>query len=323
MSPWHVWWQSQSDDAARIEVTDVNGSGDVRRADILTKFGWCIEVQHSPILAKTIHARENHWNGKVLWLVDAASEDRQVDFSIDRQWARLDGRWVHHLSTLVAVDDGASVWRFPPSVMRSAGEIRSNSSYVKRLDRDDFIRSWINADHAPFVKEPDTKWRKDAAKRAARSKADVELRERLALARALREQRQADLACEYQGQRSNLIHEEPEAAPTISVPPTVTPPHTPPERQYDMVVDIRDTAVPATRSGLPIVDWRKTDASRHPVTKLPAHTNRALACRDCARILTHGKGRLKCDAYWTPSTSTDIDPAWAACSVWQPAREEQ
>lgn len=69
----------------------------MRRADVLTPFGWCIEVQHSAIAAKTIRARENHWNGKVLWLVDAASSDRQVDFSIDEHRARLDGVWVHHL----------------------------------------------------------------------------------------------------------------------------------------------------------------------------------------------------------------------------------
>lgn len=320
MSPWHVWWQSQCSDPARIEVTDVNASGDVRRADILTKFGWCIEVQHSPILAKTIHARENHWNGRVLWIVDATSKDRQVDFSIDRQWARLDGTWVHHLNTLVAVDDGEGVWLFPASILRSAGELRSNSSYVKRFDRADFIKEWVNADDAPFFREPETKWRRDAIKRAARTKADVQLREQLAQARALREQRQADLVCEYQGQRSNLIHEESTAATPIPTPPTTPPPLAHPSRQYDVVVDIRDT--PDT-SDLRIVDWRKTDASRHPVTKLPAHTNRALACRDCARILTHDKGRLKCDAYWTPNTSTDINPAWAACSVWRPARKEQ
>lgn len=238
MSPWHLWWQSQADDAARIEVTDVNASGDVRRADIITGFGWCIEVQHSPIAAKTVRARENHWNGRVLWLVDAASEDRQADFSIDARWARLDGTWVHHLGTLVAVDDGESVWMFPASVMRSAGEIRSNAAYMKRLDRADFIQAWINGDTAPFAKEPQTKWRKDAIERVAQSRADIELREQRAHARALREQRQTEIVCEYQGPRANLIHEPP-AAPVA--PPPVTP-EPQQQRKADTVV-LRDTTI--------------------------------------------------------------------------------
>lgn len=318
MSPWHLWWQSQADDAARIEVTDVNASGDVRRADIVTGFGWCLEVQHSPIAAKTVRARENHWNGRVLWLVDAASDDRQADFSIDARWARLDGTWVHHLGTLVAVDDGDSVWLFPASVMRSAGEIRSSAAYMRRFDRADFVQTWINAHTAPFAGEPQTKWRKDALERVARSRADSQLREQLAHARALREQRQTEIVCEYQGPRTNLIHEQP-AAP-VTLPPPVAP-QPQPQRRVDVVVDLRDTS-PITTEPM-VITWRKTDASRHPVTKLPAHSNRGLACRDCARILEHSGGRLKCDAYWTPSTSTDINPAWAACSVWRPKREEQ
>ena len=88
-----------------------------------------------------------------------------------------------------------------------------------------------------------------------------------------------------------------------------------------MVVDIRDTVTepPVTR---PIIDWRKTDSSRHPVTRLPAHHNRSVACWQCARLVQHGQSRLKCDANWTPTTATDINPDWAACSVWLPHREE-
>lgn len=240
MSPWHLWWQSQADDAARIEVTDINASGDVRRADIVTRFGWCIEVQHSPIAAKTVRARENHWNGRVLWLVDAASDDRHADFSIDPRWARLDGTWVHHLGALVAVDDGESIWLFPASVMRSAGEIRSNAAYMKRFDRAGFIQTWINADTAPFAAEPQTKWRKDALDRIARSRADSQLREQMAHARALREQRQTEIVCEYQGPRTNLIHEQP-AAPVT--PPQPVAPQPQPQRQVDVVVDLRETTI--------------------------------------------------------------------------------
>jgi len=322
-SPWHFWWQSQTDDPSRVEVTDVNAAGDVRRADILTKFGWCIEVQHSGIAAGTVRARENHWNGKVLWLVDAASSDRRVDFSMDDRWARLDGPWVQHLSTVIAVDDGQYVWLFPWTVIRSGGQVASNTSYLRRFDHAEFIRDWINADGAPFTKEPSTKWRKDSLDRAARTREDIERREKAAQARMLREQREADLLCEYQGPRSNLIHEQPVPPPTMSpVSPTPPTPPAQPARRYEVVVDIRDTPPDPAPERLPITNWRKSDASRHPVTKLPGHTNRTLACRDCARLLAHDAGRLKCDANWTPSTTTDIDPSWAACSVWLPNRED-
>lgn len=321
MSPWHLWWQSQCADPVRIEVTDVNTSGDVRRADVLTPFGWCIEVQHSAIAAKTIRARENHWNGKVLWLVDAASSDRQVDFSIDEHRARLDGVWVHHLSTVIAVDDGEGVWLFPWSVLRFAGEVQSKSSYMRRLSHEQFIDTWINGHAAPFDREPQTKWRK-SAEHAKRNAAEREAREQLARQRALRELRQAEVSCEYQGPRANLIHEEPIATPEpVAAPEPLPPTPVQPERAYDVVVDIRDTVTepPVTR---PIIDWRKTDSSRHPVTRLPAHHNRSVACWQCARLVQHGQSRLKCDANWTPTTATDINPDWAACSVWLPHREE-
>src|SRR5574343_654376 len=112
---------------------------------------------------------------------------------------------MHHLSTLMAVDDGANVWLFPASVIRSAGEIRSTAAYMKRLDRLDFVRAWINAYDAPLPGEPETRWREDSRARTTRNSEDREVREQLARARALREQQQSEVVCEYQGPRSNLI----------------------------------------------------------------------------------------------------------------------
>jgi hypothetical protein len=54
---------------------------------------------------------------------------------------------------------------------------------------------------------------------------------------------------------------------------------------------------------------------------LPGSAAHNARCADCARLVAHSEGRLKCDAFWTPSPATDINPTWAACSVWQPRKD--
>lgn len=208
MSPWHIWWQQQCDTPDRIEYTHTDPGGDRRRADIVTLYDWCIEVQHSAIAPTTIRARENHWSGRVLWLIDAASADRRVDLSIDAESVRLSGDgWVAHLTTLIAVDDGAGVWLFPEFVARDGGELAASTDRVRCYTREEFAATWINATSAPFVREPKTRWRWDTARRRkVRSAAEAREREAAAEARIVAEM-QATYVCEYTGNEANLIHD--------------------------------------------------------------------------------------------------------------------
>lgn len=314
MSPWHMYWQSQCTDPDRIEYTHVDASGDRRRADILTPYGWAIEVQHSAIGPKTIQARQNHWNGLVLWLLDAVSTDRSLDFSTGRRTI-LTGQWVHHLTTLIAVDDGTTVHLLPPILRRSHGEVWTDE-VTWPMPREEFVGRFINAEQPPWTSAPRTRWRWDRAKRqdAQRQESNRVLRERQAF---LRMQREAltGYECEYSGDSpERLMHDTPDVVvdlrdpdpdPPQALQTLLAPPQAKPTIEWPQKV---------------APDWRKTDASRHPVTRLPAAAHNA-RCADCARLVAHSEGRLKCDAFWTPSPATDINPTWAACSVWQPRKD--
>lgn len=64
IGPWHLWWQN----LVRQEAVEVPRGP--HRADIVGNGGTVVELQHSPISAEDIQAREAHY-GNMLWLFDA------------------------------------------------------------------------------------------------------------------------------------------------------------------------------------------------------------------------------------------------------------
>jgi hypothetical protein len=64
IGPWHLWWQN----LVQMEFVEVVRGP--HRADIVGNGGVVIELQHSPISAEDIAARETHY-GDMVWLFDA------------------------------------------------------------------------------------------------------------------------------------------------------------------------------------------------------------------------------------------------------------
>lgn len=219
-SPWHIWWQQQADSPERMEYSHRNEAGDIRRADILTKFGWAIEVQHSAIKPQTARARENHWGGRVLWLINAASDDRPADVTVDRL-VRVTCGWVDRLRTLVAVDNGEDVWLLPPSGFRGRVDTEALASKCIRYRREEFVSSWVNGEALPLDGDVATPWTAERdRRRREQDRARSENAERLARAAARQAQEMNSYTCEYQGQAQNLIHS---AVPQVDVAPTTSP----------------------------------------------------------------------------------------------------
>lgn len=73
---WHRGWKSRCEDLARIEVPV--GS---RRADVLTRYGWAAEFQHSSLSVAEVRAREADWQWNLIWVIDATAAYRE-----DRLW---------------------------------------------------------------------------------------------------------------------------------------------------------------------------------------------------------------------------------------------
>lgn len=69
-TPWHNAWQSQFS-TDWLERRDYAESGEVRIADVRTERGVTIEVQHSPLCAQEIAARERFYRNLV-WVVNGA-----------------------------------------------------------------------------------------------------------------------------------------------------------------------------------------------------------------------------------------------------------
>lgn len=207
MTPWHANWQMTCTDRERVEVVVQRGEK-VRRADIMTKWSYAIEVQHSAISKGNVHGRENHYNGKVMWLYDGTLDGQTG--GVDKYDGKL--RWssfpssIEHTRTLVAVDDGEMV-RFLPTgplmVFAKALDLLIPLEKTRQISHQQFVDEWINGDVMP-VRIKKTQWQIDRENsvKLARGKSPEES-ERAAYERELRDLRWDQ--CEFSGDRSKLI----------------------------------------------------------------------------------------------------------------------
>lgn len=67
-SVWHLEWK-----AAGIDGTQEVTVG-ARRADVLAPGGWAVEFQASPMTAAEVHAREDDWARRLVWVMDAREQ---------------------------------------------------------------------------------------------------------------------------------------------------------------------------------------------------------------------------------------------------------
>lgn len=151
MSLWHAEWQQRCDDKSRVEVTIGR-----RRADVLSRFGWAIEFQHSNLRGDKVRGREDDWRGKLLWVQDAigmvAREDLIVEDDGTFVWHNAPSRVVssrcHQLVDLgLGPDRHRLLWLPGRRMARSGGELRGRGVLV---DAQDFVSKWINGKTAFF-----------------------------------------------------------------------------------------------------------------------------------------------------------------------------
>ncbi len=158
MTAWHRGWQESCTDRERLEVVIERGSERVR-ADILTRYGWAVEIQHSSIARSTVRRRERVNNGKVIWLLDAGSPTRDGDVTVhdDRLiWTASAGLDRIDATTVTVLDRGpAGLTLLPPNwtAHPAGGTVEIPMALTRAIPADTFISEWINGDTLPVNAE--------------------------------------------------------------------------------------------------------------------------------------------------------------------------
>jgi hypothetical protein len=212
---WHVGWQMRCSDPERVEFR-VGPVGKCRIADVFTKFGWALEFQYSSIDKATVTRRENHYRGKVLWIIDANpvhSMNGSVDIYRDHlRWSGVKG-WVIESETMVSVDDGFVIYMLPPGGLRrymQANELMVPMAHVRTIEHGAFTDTWINGDTNPLGGQPNTEWHQIHTRKAEKS-ADKARADRALAAGSARKEKydKASEVCAYGGDREKLVYQTP------------------------------------------------------------------------------------------------------------------
>lgn len=209
---WHVDWKMRCHDPERVEYRHALQRGpdrvSVRIADVWTKFSWALEFQHSAITQLEVRRRENHYQGKVVWIVDCASQASvNGAFDIDGAYARWHAApdWISHTRSLVAVDDGANVHLLPLnfSEQLSTNRERIFRDSIVTYEYPAWIQIWINGDGHPLGADFASKWTLERRERAK----DREHRRRIEsmIESSFRRARYGSDLCTYRGDRGRLV----------------------------------------------------------------------------------------------------------------------
>lgn len=220
-TPWHDHWQLRCTDAERIEARVLRGR-QLRVADVMTHFGWAVEFQHSVMKPATAKARETHYRGLLLWVVNV-TPSTSIHGSVDiyqehLRWTDI-REWVLEAKTLVAVDDGFRIYLLPPGGLRryvNASELTVPLAHVRSYGHDEFAREWLNGQTLPLPVQPNTEWAQLAAEKATRSR-DRRASDARLIANSDRRAQydpNADV-CSYAGNRGRLVY--PDSTPVRHV----------------------------------------------------------------------------------------------------------
>lgn len=103
-SLWHLGWKATADHQG-VEVAVGN-----RRADVLTPYGYAVEVQKSALTGEEVRQREEDWKGKLIWI-----------FLAQEAYERPEGLefWAAN-STYGKVDWGTLQWKRGPDRVKAA-----------------------------------------------------------------------------------------------------------------------------------------------------------------------------------------------------------
>jgi competence CoiA-like predicted nuclease len=86
--PWHLAWKDYFAPSEREIVIGPH------RADVRTKAGRVIELQHSPISAEEIREREEFYGRGMVWVIDASVFWENVNFVFyPSNWEKFQWRW--------------------------------------------------------------------------------------------------------------------------------------------------------------------------------------------------------------------------------------
>lgn len=210
---WHADWKSRCGDPERVEYRHALRRGpdrvSVRTADVWTRFSWALEFQHSNISLREARRRENHYQGKVLWIVDCASErNPNGAFDVDGAYIRWHAArdWIGHTRALVAVDDGVSIHLLPPNF---AAQLKTNRDRIYRdsvvtYDHAAFVEIWINGAEHPLGPAFASNWTLERRERAKSRELNRQIE--ALVESSFRRARFGSLKCTYGGDRGRLVY---------------------------------------------------------------------------------------------------------------------
>jgi hypothetical protein len=209
---WHLDWKMRCSDPSRVEYQHAIRRGpdrvSIRRADVWTKFEWALEFQHSAITQIDVRRRENHYQGRVVWIVDCASSGHvNGAFDVDGPYLRWHAapEWLQHTRSLVAVDDGRHVHLLPPnfsSQLTTNGERIFRDSVVT-YEHAAWVEIWINGEVHPLGDDFVSNWTMERRNRAK----DRELNRRLdsMIQQSFRRAQYGSDVCSFRGNRDKLV----------------------------------------------------------------------------------------------------------------------
>lgn len=212
VTEWHRRWQTECVDADRVEVR-VERDGKHRVADVMTRFGWAVEFQHSPIGRRTYQDRTDHYRGRVVWVFDFATDTYAGDFAIeDRALAWLDRRKSNTIGPyrdgLIFLDAGDVLWLLPPGKLGVGrdGNARIPVHRCARWSRSRFADRWLNGDVMPLEEPVATSWQLDRIRQAAAAAVAAPV-----VPRVPRPRRPVEdtWQCRFDGDRDQLVRDQP------------------------------------------------------------------------------------------------------------------
>lgn len=209
---WHSEWKAQCNDPDRVEYRHAVRRGPdrvaVRTADVWTRFSWALEFQHSNISSREARRRENHYQGRVLWIVDCASVNNPNGaFDVDGAYIRWHAArdWIGQTRALVAVDDGICIHLLPPnfSAQLTTNRDRIYRDSVVTYEHAAFVEIWINGCEHPLGPSFASQWTLERRERAKSRELNRQME--AMVESSFRRARYGSAKCTYGGDRSKLV----------------------------------------------------------------------------------------------------------------------
>ena len=157
MTMWHSEWQIKCQAPDRIE--SVQGS---RRADVLTRFGWAVEFQHSGMRGTDLRARENDWNGHLIWVQDGTAATagavtvHDAPLLLSEPFAEVTFDWIAPppriaealCHQLVDIGGDRLLWLPGVPLPKNSADIIGRKGFL--LTHETFAADWLNGDASTF-----------------------------------------------------------------------------------------------------------------------------------------------------------------------------